>query len=188
MSTPVSQVVKPSCARRLVLDGFIPRPRGSMNAVPPILSWGPKDPQDVLDYEFDIGSALTGNPNDVISSVNITVSPQNPGDLIVNSVATDGSTIILWLAAGQAGTTYAVTLLITMVSGRTIQRTPLLPVIPLSTTTPPADAIVTDTGVVITDQYRQSRANLLITDCAISIDDFASGPLFGALTGHADNR
>jgi hypothetical protein len=152
MSGQVSHVTKPSHARRLVLDGFIPRPRGSAAVTPPILSWPAEDPQDVLDYEFDIAPALVGNSGDWIANVTVTVSPANPGDLTVSSTAADGSTIVLWLSAGQTGTTYVITLLVTMMSGRTLQRSILLPVVSLSNITPPATAFVTDTGVVVTDQ------------------------------------
>lgn len=152
MSTQISHMMKPSRARRLVLDGFLPRPRGDTVVAPPVLSWPSKDPQDVLDYEFDIAPALIGNPSDTITSINVTVSPQNPGDLALNSVAADGSNIVLWLSAGQANTTYSVTIQVGMTSGRMLQRSVLLPVLSLSNIAPPPAGIVTDTGMVLTDQ------------------------------------
>ena len=152
MSGQIPHVAKPSHARRLILEGFIPRPRGSATATAPILSWPAKDPQDILDYEFDIAPALVGDSGDGIANVSVTVSPANPGDLTVTSTAADGSTIVLWLSAGQTGTTYVVTLLVTMMSGRTLQRSILLPVMSLSNITPPATAFMTDTGVAVTDQ------------------------------------
>jgi hypothetical protein len=120
MSGQVTHVTKPSRARRLVLDGFIPRPRGLAAVAPPMLRWPVKDPQDVLDYEFDIGPAVVGNSGDEIANVTVTVSPANPGDLTVSSTTADGSIVVLWLSAGQTGTTYVITLLVTMMSGRTL--------------------------------------------------------------------
>ena len=53
---------------------------------------------------------------------------------------------------GQAGTVYLLTLVITTVNGRTIQRSILLPVLSLSVPAIPSNALVTDSGVVLTDQ------------------------------------
>ncbi len=60
--------------------------------------------------------------------------------------------MVLWLSAGQPGTTYTVQLVITTVNGRTISRNILLPVLYLSVPLVPPNALVTDTGVVLTDQ------------------------------------
>jgi hypothetical protein len=120
--------------------------------MPPVLSWPAKDPKDVLDYEFDVAPALVGNPEDGIADVNVTVSPANSGDLTVNNVAADGSTVVLWFSSGQPGTTYVVNLLVTMTSGRILQRSVMVPVVSLSNIAPPASAFVTDTGVLVTDQ------------------------------------
>jgi len=125
---------------------------GAAAAAPPPLNWPSKDPRDVLDYQLDIAPAVLGNPHDAISTLNVATTPNNPGDLTINSVAADGTVAVIWLAGGVAGTVYTVTLLITTTSGRTIQRSILLPVVELSVPPIPANALQTTTGVVITDQ------------------------------------
>lgn len=149
---PVSHVWKPSNARRVVLDAFVPVPRGSAPAAPPPLNWPTKDPADVLDYEFDISPALAGNPGDTIATIAISISPGSPGDLALQSSAADGAVAVLWLSGGQAGTVYTVTLSVGTTNGRTIQRSILLPVLLLSQPLAPATAIQTNSGLVITDQ------------------------------------
>lgn len=152
MPTPATHIWKPSNARTVVLDSFVPVPRGSAAVAPPSLNWPTKDPLDVLDYQFDISPAMVGNDADVIETIDVTIEPQNPGDLTLNSATADGTTAVLWLSAGQAGTVYTVNLLITTTNGRTINRTILLPVLCLSVPLVPPDALITDTGVVLTDQ------------------------------------
>lgn len=152
MTTPVTYVWKPSSARLVAIDSFVPVPRGSVAAAPVPLNWPTKDPQDVLDYQLDIGPAVVGNPGDTIASLSVTVTPSNPGDLTVNSVAADGTLAVVWIAGGQAGTVYTVTFLITTATGRAIQRSILLPVLELSVPPVPAGAIQISAGVVLTDQ------------------------------------
>jgi hypothetical protein len=152
MPTPATHVWKPSNARTVVLDSFIPVPRGSTAMAPPPLNWPTKDPADVLDYQFDISPALVGNDGDAIATLDATIEPANPGDLVLNSATTDGALAIVWLSGGQPGTIYTVNLVITTVNGRTINRTILLPVLYLSVPQVPPNALITDTGVVLTDQ------------------------------------
>lgn len=152
MPTPAPHVWKPSTARTIVLDSFIPVPRGSTAVAPPPLNWPTKDPADVLDYQFDISPALVGNDGDVIASVDVMIEPANPGDLTLNSVMTDGPVAILWLSGGQSGNVYVVNLAIGTANGRTINRTILLPVLYLSVPPVPPNALVTDVGMVLTDQ------------------------------------
>lgn len=152
MPTPATHLWKPSNARTVVLDSFIPVPRGSTAVAPPPLNWPTKDPADVLDYQFDISPALVGNDGDSIATLDVTIEPSNPGDLSLNSVTTDGPVAILWLSAGQPGTIYTINLLITTVNGRTVSRTILLPVLSLSVPLVPPNALVTESGVVLTDQ------------------------------------
>ena len=152
MSTPAAHVWKPSNARTVVLDAFIPVPRGSTAVAPPPLNWPTKDPSDVLDYQFDITRAVVGNDGDAIATLDVTVEPNNPGDLTMNSATADGTVAVLWLAGGQPGTVYTVTLVITTVNGRTIQRSILLPVLCLSVSAVPPTSLITDSGVVLTDQ------------------------------------
>lgn len=152
MSTPATHVWKPSNARTVVLDSFIPAPRGSTAVVPPPLNWPTKDPTDVLDYQFDITPAVIGNDGDGIATLDVTIQPNNPGDLTMNSTTADGTVAVFWLGGGQAGTVYTITIVITTLNGRTINRSILLPVLNLSIPPIPANALVTNTGLVVTDQ------------------------------------
>jgi hypothetical protein len=135
-----------------VLDSFIPVPRGSAAIAPPPLNWPTKDPADVLDYQFDVSPALVGNDADAIETLDVSIEPANPGDLTLNSAMTDGPVAVLWLSGGQSGTVYTVNLMIGTANGRTINRTILLPVLYLSVPPIPPDALVTDAGIVLTDQ------------------------------------
>ena len=152
MPTPAVHVQKPSTARTVQLDTFIPVPRGATAIAPPPLSWPTKDPGDILYYGFDISAALIGNPGDTIDILDVSIAPNNPGDLSMTSAAADGSIIVLWLSAGQAGTVYVITVVVSTSSGRTLQRSILLPVLYLSTPPTPPTAIQTSSGLVITDQ------------------------------------
>ena len=152
MSSTLSHVWKPSTARLVTIDTFIPVPRGSLASAPAPLNWPAKDPGDTLDYILDISPAVVGNDGDTIATANISVAPGNPGDLVLQSTAADGCRIVLWLSGGQVGTVYTVTFSIGTVNGRSIQRTVLLPVLSLSMLIAPATAIITTSGSVITDQ------------------------------------
>ena len=152
MSASISHVWKPSNARLVTIDSFIPVPRGSAAVAPPPLNWPTKDPGDILDYILDIGPAIVGNDGDGIATLNVTMAPSNPGDLVLQSTTADGSRIILWLSGGQAGTIYTISFAITTINGRSLQRSVLLPVLLLSVPVVPTGAIVTAVGVVLTDQ------------------------------------
>ena len=152
MPTPAAHVWKPSNARTVVLDAFIPVPRGSAAVAPSPLNWPAKDPTDVLDYQFNISPAIVGNDGDTIATLDVTIEPNNPGDIVLNSAKVDGNVAVLWLSGGQAGTVYLLTLVVTTVNGRTIQRIILLPVLRLSVPAIPANALLTDSGIVLTDQ------------------------------------
>jgi hypothetical protein len=152
MSTPASHLWKPSQARLVTIDSFMPVPRGTTAVAPPPLNWPTKDPGDVLDYILDIGPAIVGNDADSIATLGVTISPSLPGDLTTQSMTTDGSQIILWLSNGQAGTVYNITFSITTVNGRALQRTIMLPVLLLSVPPAPAGALLTGSGLALTDQ------------------------------------
>ena len=79
MSQSITRVWRPSTARRVILDGFAPVPRGSSLSNPPLLSWPAKDPADVLDYEFDITAALAGHESDAVAAVSVVPSPAGSG-------------------------------------------------------------------------------------------------------------
>jgi hypothetical protein len=151
MSTTVSHVWKPSSARLVLIDSFVPIPRGSSAAAPAPLNWPTKDPGDILDYILDIGPAIVGNDGDGIATVEVSFAPSNPGDLELQSTTADGSRIVLWLSGGQAGTVYTITFLITTINGRSLQRSVLLPVLLLSIPVYPATSIMTTAGI-LTDQ------------------------------------
>ena len=152
MPTAASHVWKPSSARVVVLDTFVAVPRGSASASPVPLAWPVKDPSDVLDYVFDISPALAGNDGDSIADLDITIAPDQPGDLALNSASADGASAVLWLSGGQVGVTYTVTISIVTTNGRTISRSIFLPVVELATPLASAIALETDTGAVLTDQ------------------------------------
>lgn len=152
MATPASHVLKPSCARMVTIDSFIAVPRGSEAVAPPALNWPAKDPHDTLDYQIEFSPAVIGNDADVISAIDVSVTPSSPGDLAVISTSADGTRAVLWMSGGQAGTVYVVTALVTTTNGRTLQRSILLPVILLSVPAVPAGAIQTSAGLVLTDQ------------------------------------
>jgi hypothetical protein len=152
MSTTATHVWKPSSARTVVLDCFIPVPRGSASVAPAPLNWPTKDPTDILDYRFDVTPAVIGNDGDGIATLDVTIAPANPGDLALNSATADGNVAVLWLSGGRAGTVYSINIVIGTLNGRTISRNILLPVLCLSASPVPPNALVTDAGVIITDQ------------------------------------
>ena len=151
MATTANHVWKPSAARVLVMDGFIAGPRGVPVTAPTAPSWPTKDPADVLDYQFDIAPALTGNDGDAVATLDVTITPANPGDLSLASAAADGARAVLWLQGGLAGTTYTVTLTVGTQAGRTLSRSVLLPVLALATAAPTAETLTTDGGATLTD-------------------------------------
>lgn len=152
MVTNANHLWKPSATRTVVLDSFVPVPRGTTVSAPTFMSWPAKDPNDVLDYKLDISAALVGNDGDLIKALDVTVTPGAPGDLVMTSSAADGATAVMWLAGGQAGTVYNVTVVIGMSSGRVLQRSVLLPVLQLSNVPIMANAILAGSGLVLTDQ------------------------------------
>lgn len=146
-------IVRPSSARCVVLDGFAPVPRGATQASPQPAAWPAKDPGDVLDYELDVSQALTGDTNDTVASLGVTIAPSgDPADLMLNSAGLDGTSVVLWLSGGRAGFTYGVTLTVGTTSGRTIVRTVLLPVLPLSQPGVLPDALLVDPENPLVDQ------------------------------------
>jgi hypothetical protein len=151
MPTTAAHVWRPSAARTITLDTFVPVPRGTTAAAPAPLSWPLKDPGDVLDYQFDIAPALIGNDGDGIATLDVSINPSATGDLSLNSMAADGARAVLWLASGQAGTTYDVTLSIGTEAGRTISRTVLLPVVALATPSAAPAVLTNESGSPLTD-------------------------------------
>ncbi len=152
MGTQVNYTWMPSTARVLVLDGFCFTPRGTFAGPQLPLSWPPKDPSDTLDFTLDISEAIAGNEGDAIADLDISILPNNPGDLALNSSSADGDLAVMWFSAGLAGTVYQVTVVIGTNSGRVISRTINLPVIALSNPPSPQDDLTDQNGNPITDQ------------------------------------
>ncbi len=152
MPTTATHVWRPSAARTITLDAFVPVPRGTVASTPALLSWPLKDPSDLLDYQFDIAPALIGNDGDAIATLDIAINPSNPGDLSLSSTAADGTRAVLWLSGGQPGTVYTVTLTIGTQAGRVVARSVLLPVATLAVPPLPAGTILTNVGGVLVDQ------------------------------------
>jgi hypothetical protein len=151
MPTTAAHVWRPSAARTVTLDAFIPVPRGTTASAPAPLSWPLKDPSDTLDYQFDIAPALIGNDGDAINTLDITISPSETGDLLLSSALADGARAVLWLSSGQSGTTYTVTLTVGTQAGRTIARSVLLPVLRLAIQPQIASPLETETGLPLVD-------------------------------------
>jgi hypothetical protein len=152
MPTPATHVWKPSHARVITIDSFVPVPRGSTATAPAPLNWPIKDPGDVLDYILDIGPAIVGNDGDSIATLDVSSAPSNPGDLVIQSMKADASRVVVWLSDGQSGTIYTLTFSITTINGRSLQRSVLLPVVLLSVPIIPADALLIGSNTMLTDQ------------------------------------
>lgn len=152
MSTIAAHIWKPSDSRVVVLDSFIPVPRGATFAAPAPLNWPAKDPDDVLDYQFDISPAVIGNDGDGIATLDVTGRPDQAGDIEITKVIADGPRAIVWVAGGQSGRVYTITISITTVSGRAINRSILLPVMALATPAVLENSIQTSEGFMLTDQ------------------------------------
>jgi hypothetical protein len=151
MATTANHVWRPSAARVLVVDGFVAGPRGVPVHALATPSWPAKDPADVLDYQFDIAPALTGNDGDGVATLDVSISPANPGDLSLASAAADGARAVVWLQGGFAGTTYTITLTLGTQAGRTLSRSVLLPVLQLATAPVLPSVLTTDNGDALTD-------------------------------------
>ncbi len=152
MPTPATFVWRPSTARVVVLDSFVPAPRGTVTASSPPLAWASKDPADVLDYVLDLSPAFYGNDGDGIANIDVTITPAQPGDLALNRASADGTSVVLWLSGGQVGTTYTVTVFVVANSGRSLSRSVQLPVVALTEAVLTAGAIQTESGEALTDQ------------------------------------
>ena len=152
MGTTASYAWIPSTARVVTVDGFGPFPRGTLQTAPSPLIWSIKDPADVLDFVIDYSHALAGDGGDSIATLDVSIAPDGAGDLMLTTSRVDGAQAVLWLGAGIAGTTYAVTIVINTNSGRSISRTVSLPVAALSGPSAFTNALVTESGVPLTNQ------------------------------------
>ncbi len=152
MPTAASHVWRPSSARAVVLDSFVPVPRGSTAATPRPLAWPVKDPADVLDYLFDISAALDRQRRRQHRRARRRDRPEQSGRPHARQRGGGRRRGRAVAVGGQAGTTYMVTISIVTTNGRTLSRTVLLPVVTLSSPPVPPGAIETNTGATLTDQ------------------------------------
>lgn len=84
------------------------------------LSWSPKDPDAILDYEVDWSVWLNASGNDTIST-SVWIIPANltkESDLIPTATTTR-----IWLSGGIVGVTYELVNRITTLGGRTQDQT-----------------------------------------------------------------
>ena len=152
MLTTAPHVWRPSNARVVLLDSFVPVPRGATAIAAAPLSWPVKDPADVLDYQFDISRALIGNEGDSIATLDVAIFPNSADDLALISASVDGTSAVLWLGGGQAGTIYSITLSIVTTNGRSLTRMVCLPVLALSAPRLPDAVLLDESGDSLTDQ------------------------------------
>lgn len=75
-----------------------------------------KQPADQLDYDIDYSRWLPDG--DTITTVTTTVEPGEEDHLEVVSASISGTTVKVWLAGGQDGWTYKVTVVIATTGGR----------------------------------------------------------------------
>lgn len=93
------------------------------------LSWPPKDPNEVLDYDIDWSSRLlsadeiaagTTTPADTIATSTFTLPG---GSLVANSSLYTSTRTKVWLSGGDEGASYDVLNRITTAGGRTMDQT-----------------------------------------------------------------
>lgn len=83
------------------------------------LSWPPKDPDEVLDYQIDWSERLNG---DTISTSSWTISGTGTTPLVEDSNEVSGDLSIVWLSGGTLGVKYTLTNRITTAAGRTMDQ------------------------------------------------------------------
>ncbi len=152
MGTQATYTWIPSNARVVTVEGYGAIPRGTPPALLRPMAWPAKDPGDTLDFVLDISEAIAGNEGDAIATLDVAISPNNAGDLLLDSSSADGDLAIMWFSQGVAGTVYAVTVTVCTNSGRIIGRTINLPVVALATPPVSGEALTDQTGAPITDQ------------------------------------
>ncbi len=142
-------VWRPSIARTAFVNGSGLPVRGAWSSGS--LSWPAKDPADILDYVLDASGALLGDGGDSIASLNVQSAPNGVGDLQVQSAAADGERAILWLASGQPGTTYTISIVISTTAGRVLARSVTLLVLAIAAPIAASGALTDSTGAILTD-------------------------------------
>ena len=175
MPTTATHLWQPSNARVLSLASAVPTVRSSTSIASVVgtlavsanpatastavtsgaqpLAWPAKDPADVLDYMLDVTDALAGDTGDGIATLDVSIVPNAPGDLVLNSSSASGTHAVFWIGGGQIGITYVVTVTIGTVGGRTISRAIQLPVVSLTDiSTGATGGLTTELGAPIVDQ------------------------------------
>lgn len=79
-----------------------------------MISWPPKDPNEVLDYQVDWSDRLVSG--ETILTSNFTVAE---GDVVKDSQGFSGALTTVWLSGGTAGTRSVLTNRITTSAART---------------------------------------------------------------------
>jgi len=102
-------------------------------------TWPAKDPDEVLDYRWDI-ELVTG---DAVATAVVTVIS---GSVVIQTQAADAEGATIWLAGGTAGGVNTLRGLATTTGGRTIEETFYLPVVA-------SDAVLT--AYVTPEEYHQ---------------------------------
>lgn len=77
-------------------------------------TWPPKDPDEVLDYQFDWSSRL-----DVGETISVSTFVLESGSVTLGNEALAGGLTTVWISDGDVGSVAVVTNRITTSSGRT---------------------------------------------------------------------
>jgi hypothetical protein len=83
------------------------------------LTWPPKDPDEVLDYQIDWSDRLSG---DTLLTSDWTISGDD-SVLVEDSNSISGDSTIIWLSAGTLAETYDLLNRVTTTGGRTMDQT-----------------------------------------------------------------
>lgn len=85
-----------------------------------MLTWSPKDPDEVLDYTMNWGDRLV---TDTIATSTWIMSPDNPDLLLTTPQNSKTNTVTtLWLAGGTLNAKYKITNRIVTAGGRTMDQ------------------------------------------------------------------
>jgi hypothetical protein len=82
------------------------------------MSWDPKDPEEVLDFDLDWSARLVDG--DTITSSTWIIATEPDSALINQSDASSATATKVWLAGGTLGATYLLTNRVVTAGGRTM--------------------------------------------------------------------
>lgn len=117
--------------------GVGPLLRGSL-AIPEAVVWPMKDPIEVRPYGIDFADELP--PGDTLTSAAVLIGSAQgdpstwsapvamAGGIVPGTIATSGSTAIVWFSGGADAVDYLVLLTVAAASGATLRRAAVLPV------------------------------------------------------------